>query len=95
MKKYILVILCLGILVILPNLALADCVDLAGYSRYVLMGVNTVIFYAGGAPYAKFDVQCPVESTSQILLLKSPVCDGDDVLVDGSKCTVLNVTSSM
>ena len=95
MKKKILFIVCLGILVILPNLALADCVNLAGYSRYVLMGVNTVIFYAGGAPYAKFDVQCDIQPTSRVQLLKNPVCDGDDVLVDGSKCTVLNVTSSM
>jgi hypothetical protein len=95
MKKNILFLACLGILVILPNLAFADCVDLGGYSRYVLSGVNTVIFYAMGAPYAKFDVQCDIQQTSQVLLLKNPVCDGDDVLVDGSKCTVLNVTSSM
>jgi len=81
--------------VILPSLAFGDCVNLSGYSRYVLMGVNTVIFYAGGAPYAKFDVQCDIQSTSAVQLLKNPVCDGDDVLVDGSKCTVLNVTSSM
>ena len=95
MKKKLLVLFCLGVSVILPNLVFADCADVGGYSNFVLQGDNTVILYARGVPFTKFDVQCPIQSTSQLMFLKSSVCDGDDVMVDGSKCTVLNVKSSM
>ena len=42
-----------------------------------------------------YDIQsCNVTPTSSIRLLNSKVCDGDDVLTDGSRCTVMDVSSS-
>ena len=92
MKKYIL--LCLGIVIVLPSLVLADCDDFGGFTSFVLQGTNTVVLYAGTTAIGQFDVQtCNVEANSTIRLVRSPVCDGDEVVVDGSNCTVMNVKS--
>jgi hypothetical protein len=94
MKKNILILVCFGIFLLLPSLVLADCDDLGGFTNFVLQGSNTVVLYAGSSPVGQFDVQsCNVTSTSSILLIKTMVCDGDEVMIDGSKCTVMNVKS--
>ena len=93
MKKYIFIILCFGILVTLPSQTLADCADMAGFTSFSVTG-NTVTLYSGNTPSVKFDTQCDIQPTSKLHLIKAYVCDGDEVLVDGSKCTVLNVNSS-
>ena len=95
MKKNILILACLGILVVLPNLVLADCGDVGGFSSFSVSGGNTVTLYSGGTPYVKFDVQCSIQPTSKIQLIKGYVCDGDEILVDGSRCTILNVNTSL
>ena len=94
MKKNILVLVCLGILVVLPNLVLADCADIGGFSSFSVTG-NTVTLYSMNKPYAKFDVQDGIYPTSKLQLVKGYVCDGDEVLVDGFKSTILNVISSV
>jgi hypothetical protein len=95
MKRYILLLVLFGIFFVLPNLAAADCTDLGGFSSFALQGTNTVVLCAGSAPIGKFDIQsCNVTPTSSIRLLNSKVCDGDDVLTDGSRCTVMDVSSS-
>jgi len=94
MKKNVLRLVCLGILLVLPNLVLADCADLGGFSSFSVTG-NTVTLYSGTNPFVRFDVQCDIQSTSRLQLIKGYVCDGDEVLVDGSRCTILNVNSSI
>jgi len=94
MKKCIFTFLCLGILLTLPSLTLADCADMAGFTRFSVTG-NTVTLYSGNTPSVKFDAQCDIQPTSKLELIKGYVCDGDEVLVDGSKCTVLNVDSDV
>ena len=94
MKKYTLILLSLGILLILPNLILADCVGLGGFNNFVLSRGSTVVLYAGSTPTGQFDVQnCDVQPQSRILLARSMVCDGDEVVIDNSRCTVLDVKS--
>jgi hypothetical protein len=95
MKRNILILVCLGILVVLPNLVLADCASLGGFTSFSVTGGNTVTLYAGNVPFVRFDVQCSIESSSRIQLIRGYVCDGDDILVDGSRCTILNVNSSI
>jgi hypothetical protein len=93
MKKYILG-LCLGILLLVPNGVLADCDDFGGFTSFTLSGSNTVTLYAGSKVMASFDVQsCPVQPGSTIRLTKTQVCDGDEVIIDGTRCTVMNVQS--
>jgi hypothetical protein len=94
MKNNILILLCLGILLVLPNLILADCVDLGGFDAFVMSRGNTIVLYAGSTPTGQFDVQsCDVQLKAKIQLLKSMVCDGEEVIIDGNKCTVLSVKS--
>ncbi len=94
MKKNILILACVGILLVLPNLVFGDCADLGGYTSFSVTG-NTVTLYGGSTPFARFDAQCDVEPTSRLQLIKGYVCDGDEILVDGSRCTILNVNSSI
>jgi hypothetical protein len=94
MKKKILLLIGLGVFWLLPGPVFADCDDLGGFSNFVLQGSSTVVLYAGSSPMGQFDVQsCNVEQKSTILLLKTMVCDGDEVMIDGSRCTVMNVKS--
>lgn len=94
MKRYILILMLSGVLLVLPHLALADCVDLGGFNGFVLQGANTVVLYAGSTPVGQFDVQnCDVRPQSRILLQNSMVCDGNEVIIDGNRCTVLDVKS--
>ena len=94
MKKNILMGLCLGILLVVPNVVLAGCTDLGGFTSFSVTG-NTVTLFSGTKPFVKFDVRCDVqvEPKSRLQLIKSSVCDGDEVLVDGVKCTIFSVTS--
>ena len=94
MKKCISLFLCLGVFLTLPNLALADCADIGGFNGFSVDG-NTVTLYSGNRPYVKFDADCDVEPTSKLQLIKSYVCDGDEVLVDGSKCRIMDINSSV
>ncbi len=82
----------LTILLQLPSLGLAECTSIGGFSSFSLEGTNTVILYAGSSPVARFDVRnCSVLPTSKIQLIKSDVCDGDEIMVDGSKCTMMEI----
>ncbi len=85
-------LLSLAILLQLPGLVLAECTNIGGFSSFSLEGNNTVILYAGSSPVARFDVQnCSVLPTSTIRLIKSDVCDGDEIMIDGSKCTMMEI----
>jgi len=94
MKKKICVVAGLGVLLLLPNLGLADCCDLGGFTSYAVDQNNTVILYAGNVPMARFSVQCSIQNDSKVQLIKTYMCDGDELLVDGSRCMVNNVTST-
>ncbi len=91
MKK-ILFLFCLVIPFLFPSLSSAGCVDIGGFSGFSLQGAKTVVLYSGTAPVASFDVQsCGVQPSSKIELIKSYVCDGEDVMIDGIKCTILDI----
>jgi hypothetical protein len=94
MTKSIFIFLCFGIFMVLPNLVLADCTDIGGFTGFSVSG-NTVTLYSGNTPFVKFGVQCDIQPTSRLQLIKGYVCDGDEVLVDGSRCTILDVNSSV
>jgi len=93
MMKRFFIFLCFGIFVVLPNLVLAECTEIGGFSSFFVEG-DTVTLYAKNKPFVKFDVQCDVQPTSKLQHIKSYVCDGDDVLVDGFKCRIMNINSS-
>jgi hypothetical protein len=84
--------LCLGVVFLAPNLSLAEWGNIGGFSNFSLEGTNTVILLAGPLPVARFDVlDCSVQPTSKIQLIKSYVCDGDEIMIDGSRCTMMEI----
>lgn len=92
MKNKILLALGLSICLLFPSLSLAECMHIGGFSRFDLEGKDTVTLYFGSMPVARFDVQnCNVESSSKIQLLKTDVCDGDEILIDGERCNMLEI----
>jgi hypothetical protein len=43
---------------------------------------------------ARFDLQsCEAQPTSRIDPIKTDVCDGDEILIDGSRCTMMEIKS--
>jgi len=92
MKKRIPSLLCLGILLLLPNLSSAECTAIGFFNSFTLEGTNTVVLYAGSQPVIRFDVlNCDVQPSSKIQLLKSDVCDGDEIMIDGSRCIMMEI----
>jgi hypothetical protein len=92
MKRNTLILSCLCILLVFPNLALAECAEFGGFTDFYLAGGNTVILYGGGVPIAQFDVpRCVVLPTSHIQLLKGYMCDGDQLLIDNQRCIIIAV----
>jgi hypothetical protein len=94
MKKSILILVFLGILVALPNLVLADCADLGSFTSFSMTDNNRITIYSGNKPFLRFDVQGRIDPTSKLQFINGYVCDGNEILVDGFKSTILNVTSS-
>jgi len=92
MKKKILFMTCLLALILLPNLSSAECTSIGYFSSFSLEGQNTVILYAASQPVLRFDVlNCSVQPSSKIQVLKSDVCDGDEIMIDGSRCTMMEI----
>ncbi len=91
MKK-ILLALCFGILFLLPSLSLAECTDIGSFSNFTLEGFKTVTLYLGSMPVVRFHVQnCDVKPSSRIQLLKTNVCDGDKIMIDGKPCIMMDI----
>jgi hypothetical protein len=92
MKKNLFLALCLGVVFLFPNLSSAECTSIGGFSNFSLEGTNTVVLYAGSSPVVRFDVMdCSVQPSSKIQLIKSDVCDGDEIMIDGSRCTMMEI----
>ena len=66
--------------------------DIGSFSSFSLEGVNTVILYAGSMPVARFDVQnCNVLTSSKNQLIRTNVCDGDEIMIDGERRVMINI----
>lgn len=92
MEKNILAILVLCICLFAPHLAIAECTELGSFTNWELRGDNTVVLYYGSKPTAQFDVQsCGIQPNSRIELIKTYVCDGEEILIDGYKCTIMEI----
>ena len=93
MKKNILILLCLGILLALPNRAISDCADFENATGWYAPDEKTIIYYSQNKPIAKIVLQeCMVNSSSYIRLPKTYVCDSDHLLIDGVDCAILFLT---
>ena len=92
MKKKILLMTCLVVIFLLPNLSSAECTSIGYFNSFSLEASNTVILYAASKPVLRFDVlDCAVQPSSKIQTLKSDVCDGYEIMIDGFKCTMMEI----
>jgi hypothetical protein len=92
MMKQILVVLSLMVLLILPIQVLADCADLKDYTNWTLEDGHSIIFYIGNKPLASLNIPyCDIFPSSNIRLLKSYICDSDNIEIDGKECSIIEV----
>jgi len=90
MKK-IWMVLSLAIL-LFPTFVSADCADLQRFTNWILESSHTVLFYAGQRPLARVEIpNCEISPLSTIRLIKSYVCDSDEIMIDGVACHILSV----
>ncbi len=93
MKKLVFGLFFIGVLFLSPPILFADCLNLAGYTSWVLMD-EKVVFYRGSRPLAAMRIQdCRVQPNSQILFVKSYACDGDKIIIDGQQCNIFSLDS--
>jgi len=92
MKKKILILISFGIFVLIPALAFADCLDLGGFTSWVLEDTHTIVFYMGTRPVARLEIPyCTMGPSSSIRLIKSYVCDTDSIMIDGEQCSIITL----
>ena len=91
MKK-ILIGLSFTIFLLYSSLASADCLDLERFTSWVVDDTHTVVFYMGVKPIARLEIpNCEIQPTSKIRLIKSYVCDSDEIEIDGEACRTITV----
>jgi hypothetical protein len=94
MEKKMVILMGLAIVLLCPGLVLSDCVDFERYTSFYVQGGHAIIFYSGLRPIASVDVPyCLLSPSSSVRLIKSYVCDGDSIMIDGSKCLIMSVSS--
>jgi len=92
MEKKILFLTCLVAIFLFPNVSSAECTTIGYFNSFSLEAPNTVTLYAGSKPILRFDVlNCSVQPSSKIQPIKSDVCDGDEIMIDGFKCTIMEI----
>lgn len=95
MMKKVGVLLSFSMLLFFPNLAISDCADFGRMTGFKVQDNQTITFYSHNSPIAQVKLQhCTVDSSSNILLMKSYVCDGDKVIVNGQECAIMALTLS-
>ena len=76
----------------LPTAGFADCTELGHFDTCVVQHDGSIIFYRGNYPLGRVELQhCTPDSSSNIRLSRSFVCEGDEILVDGERCKIMTV----
>ena len=95
MGKKVAVLLGVAVVLVSPSIVFSDCVDLGRANSWYVQGGHSIIFYSGPTPVARVTVPyCTLSSSSSVRLLKSYVCDGDKIIIDGSACMIMTISSS-
>ncbi len=95
MRFFVALALLVGLVVVIPTIAVCDCVDLGRVSDYYIEGAHTILFYLGRRPYARVVVPyCTLYSDSTIRLTRTYTCDTDRLVVDGEECIIGTVASA-
>jgi hypothetical protein len=80
------------IILLFPTFISADCVDLGAFTSWILETSHTIVFYAGERPLARLEIpNCEMRPSSTVRLIKSYVCDSDEIIIEGVACHILTV----
>lgn len=85
-----------AIFFLLPSISRSECTSISYFNNFNLVtlegGAKAVILYFESKPVVQFELQtCKVTSSSRIALLKSYMCDGDEILIDDKRCVILEI----
>ena len=95
MRKIVFVLLSFSLLAFFPGVVLSDCTDLGRFTSWTVQGESTIIFYSENLPIAQVVLQdCTVNTSSNIRLVRSYVCDSDSILINGQECSIMTLTSA-
>ncbi len=95
MKRKLILTVALLLFFCLPSLGFGDCAPLGRMNHWVIQEDESIIFYAGNVPLGTVELQdCAVNSSSVIRFLSGSdmVCEDDEILVDGERCTIFTLT---
>ena len=83
----------LAIVLLCPGLVLSDCVDLKRSTSSDVQGGHSIVFYESLRPIARVEVPyCALNPLSSVRLMNSYVCEGDNIMIDGSKCIIISIS---
>ncbi len=92
MGKKMVILAGLAIVLLSPSLVISDCVDFRRSTSFYVAGGHSVTFYSGLTPIGRVEIPyCALSPSSNIRLLQTYVCDGDNILVDDSRCVIMSV----
>jgi hypothetical protein len=95
MGKKMVILMGLAIVLFCPGLVLSDCVDLKRSTSSDVQGGHSIVFYEGLRPIARVEVPyCALNPSSSIRFMSTYVCEGDNLMIDGSKCIIMSISSS-
>jgi len=93
MKRKMILLVTLFLFFCLPSPGLADCAPLGRMDHWVVQEDGSIIFYAGNVALGTVELEdCTADSNSKINLPGASVCDNDEILVDGERCTISSLT---
>lgn len=79
-------------ILLFPAFVSADCADIGRFTSWYLETSHTIVFYMGETPLARLEIpNCEMNPLSTIRLIKSYVCDADEIMVDGVACRIITV----
>ena len=94
MGKKTAILMGLAIILLCPGLVLSDCIDFRRSTSFYVAGGHSIIFYSGLRPIGRVEVPyCAPSPSSNVQLMKTYMCDGDNIMIDGSQCTIMSVSS--
>jgi hypothetical protein len=92
MKQIVILLLIFSMVLFFPILVSADCLDLGEFTNWVLEDEHTVVFYRQMRPMARLEIpNCSIRPSSNIRLIKSYICDSDDIVIDNEKCHIMTL----
>ncbi|NWG02816.1 MAG: hypothetical protein HXY44_08175 [Syntrophaceae bacterium] len=92
MKMRILILVSVLVWLLFPALVSADCLDLGEFTSWVLEDEHTVVFYKQMRPIARLEIPgCSIGPSSNIRLIKSYICDSDEIMIDNEKCNIMTL----